>query len=168
MRWVLALIVILWLTACASTTASVSRSQGISPLNSPTSTSTRSMAGPEGAVIIFERSGGLAGMHEVWRFYKDDHVIRADQRRNVVREAQLPRGTVGEALERIVEAGFLDLANEYMPADRCCDRFTYRLTIVYEGSVKTVTTMDGAEQPPALASALEIVNTLIGQATSRQ
>lgn len=167
MRWVLALIAILWLTACTST-APVSRSQRISPLTSPLSTDAWTMAGSDGAMIVFERSGGLAGVHEVWRFYEDGRVVKTEQRRNVTEEAQLSRGAVRDAVERVVEAGFLDLDDEYMPANRCCDRLTYRLTVVYDGSVKTVTTMDGAEQPPALAGALEVVNTLIGQATSGQ
>jgi hypothetical protein len=126
------------------------------------------MAGSGGAVIVFERSGGLAGIYEVWRFYEDGRMVKTEQRRNIAEEAQLPRDAVRDTLERIVDAGFLDLADEYMPANHCCDRFTYRLTIVHEGSVKTVTTMDGAEQPPALVRALEVVNSLIGQATSGQ
>ncbi|MGB9890537.1 MAG: hypothetical protein ACPLTQ_12855 [Anaerolineae bacterium] len=119
-------------------------------------------------MIIFERSGGLAGVHEVWRFYEDDRVVKTEQHRNTTEEAQFQPGVVKDAVQRIVEGGFLDLADEYMPANRCCDRFTYRLTIVYEGSVKTVTTMDGAERPPALASALAVVNSLIGQVTFGQ
>ncbi len=166
MRWSLFLIAILWLTACTSALP-ISRTQGASPLASPPSTGTWTPGSLEGVVIVFERSGGLAGIHEVWRFYEDGRVIKTEPRRSVTKETQLPRGAVQEAVERVIKAGFLDLTNEYMPANRCCDRFTYRLTIVYKGSVKTVTTMDGAEQPPALARALEVVNALIDQITSK-
>lgn len=165
MRWIL-VIAIFWLTACTATVP-VPPSQGASSPTSPLSTGAWTMAGSEGAVIIFERSGGIAGLHEVWRFYEDGRVVKTEQRGSVAEEARLSGGAVRDAVERIVKAGFLDLADEYMPANRCCDRFTYRLTIGYKGSVKTVTTMDGAEQPPALAGALEIVNALISQATSR-
>lgn len=161
MRWVLAFAVsLIWLAACTPATPNP-HSPGSSPLASPLSVDKGTPAGSDGAMIVFERSGGLAGIHEVWRLYEDGRVVKIERRTNVKEEAQLPRDAVRDAVERMVEAGFLDLADEYMPTNRCCDRFTYRLTIVYEGSVKTVTTMDGAEQPPALAEALSIVHDLL-------
>jgi len=121
-----------------------------------------------GAVIIFEQSGGIAGIQETWRIYGDGRVVKEDRHGQTAPAERIPAEAVRDAIERIVGGGFLDLADEYLPADRCCDRFTYRLTVVYDGTEKTVTTMDGAERPPALTEALEVVNQLIGQATPGQ
>ena len=114
-------------------------------------------------VIIYERDGGFAGTHDEWRFYADGHV-EAKSEKDTAR-AWLPDGAVDNATQRIVANGFLDLSDEYMPDTRCCDRFTYRLTVIHDGTPKSVTTMDGAEQPPALAEALAVVQDLIRRAT---
>jgi len=168
MRWIhVFLAAMIGLTACTSG-APIARSQGASPLTSPLPTREWTMSGSEDAMMVFERSGGLAGVQEVWRFYEDGRVVKTERRGNATVEAQLSPDLVKDAVQRIVEEGFMDLADEYMPANRCYDRFTYRLTIAHAGTVKTVTTMDGAEWPPALVRALEVVNSLIGQATSGQ
>lgn len=164
MRWVAVMpITALLLVACAAPPPSI-QPQGASPIRSP-------LEPPGGRtelndlLIIFERSGGLAGIQETWRFYGDGRVIREQRMREAgSAQARVAIEHIERAARHLVEAGFLELADEYMPTNRCCDRFTYRLTLVYEGKVKTVTTMDGAEQPQALAEALRIINELIQQA----
>ncbi len=126
----------------------------------------------EGALIIFEVSGGIMGIREIWRFYGDGRVVLEGKRLRGTPsvpsvQARLPAEEIERAARHLIEAGFLELADEYMPADPCCGRFTYRLTLVYEGKTKTVTTMDGAEQPRALAEALRVVNELIKLTRSR-
>lgn len=117
-------------------------------------------------MIVLEQSGGIAGIHEIWRFYGDGRVVWEDRQKGTRQQMELPADEVNNAVRQIVEGGFMDLAEKYMPANRCCDRFTYQLTVVYEGAVKTVATMDGAEQPPALADALAMVRMLIDQVQS--
>jgi hypothetical protein len=118
---------------------------------------------PGEAVIVYKRSGGIAGTHGVWLIYADGR-LEVSSRPEETTQMQLPSGAVEHALQRIAEAGFFDLKGNYVPLDQCCDRFTYELTVNYEGRVNTVTTMDGAEQPTALVEALAVVNDLIQEA----
>ncbi len=149
------------LTACASSGSA--QPQGHSPLaSSPLPTAEWSMPDSD-TMIIFERSGGIAGVQETWRFFGDGRAVREERRKGAREQMQLSADVVNDAVQRIVEGGFMDLAEEYVPDNPCCDRFTYRLTVVSGGTVKTVTTMDAAAQPPALAEALAIVNGLISQ-----
>ena len=160
---IVSLIAMLWLTACAPA-APAAQPHEVSPL--PTSEWTKS--GSEVALIVFERTGGFAGISEVWRFYEDGRVVKIDQHRKTRVATQLPPEVMEEAAQRIVGEGFMDLADEYMPANPCCDRFTYRLTIVHTKGVKTVTTMDGVNWPPALAKAMRVVKQLISQTTIKK
>ncbi len=150
MRWVLVMPIIApVMVACAP-----------SPLPSPSPTPSAPTKS-EGVLIIFERSGGIAGIHEIWRFYGDGRVIREERIRGTPFVARLPAENIERVARHLIETGFLELADEYMPTNPCCDLFTYRLTLVYEGKTKTVTTMDFAEQPRALVEALRVVNELI-------
>ncbi len=117
----------------------------------------------DGVVIIYERDGGLAGTHDVWRIYANGRVAATSKARGDS-QAQLPASVVNDAVKRIIDGGFFKLQDSYLPANRGADRFTYKLTIIQGGTLKTVTTMDATEQPAALASALDVVNGLIGQA----
>jgi hypothetical protein len=60
----------------------------------------------------------------------------------------------------VAEAGFFNLEDAYLPARKCCDLFTYKLIVMRDGTAKTVTTVYGAQQPPALALALNEVSAL--------
>jgi len=120
----------------------------------------------DAAVIIYERDGGLAGAHDVWRIYADGRVIATSKAKGDS-QAQLPESVVDDAVKRIVDGGFFKLQDSYLPANRGADRFTYRLTIIQGRTLKTVTTMDATEQPVALSSALGIVGGLVQQAAQK-
>lgn len=162
----LALLVLALLASCAPGPIPAALSPADSPLAmSPlpvtiTHTEERGQAGD--IVIIYERDGGFAGTHHVWRFYADGHVEAQSEKETT--RARLPDEVLDNAAQRIVANGFLDLSDEYVPDNRCCDRFTYRLTVIRDGTPKSVTTMDGAVQPPALAEALVVVQDLIRRA----
>jgi hypothetical protein len=117
-------------------------------------------------VIIYERDGGLAGTHDEWRIYADGRV-QATLKAKGSTQAQLPASVVNEAVKRIVDGGFFNLQDSYLPANRGADRFTYKLTVIQGGALKTVTTMDATEQPAALSSALDIVGGLVQQAAQK-
>jgi len=114
-------------------------------------------------VIVYERDGGIAGTHDVWRIYADGRV-QATLKAKGSTQAQLPASVVDDAVKRIVDGGFFNLQDTYLPANRGADRFTYKLTIIQGRTLKTVTTMDATEQPAALSGALDVVNGLIQQA----
>ena len=154
-------------TPGAAPTLGVVRTSPVSPLAplSPLSP----LALPQtsdGLVIVYERDGGIAGTHDVWRIYADGRV-QATLKAKGSTQAQLPASVVDDAVKRIVDGGFFNLQDTYLPANRGADRFTYKLTIIQGRTLKTVTTMDATEQPAALASALDAVNGLIQQAAQK-
>lgn len=152
-------ILILILTACESPPYTPFASPlAISPLSTP--------AQPAHVSIVYERSGGIAGRRDTWRFYSDGRItaLSADQ---PAQEFKLPASTV-QATFDLLSAKLENLADSYLPLNKCCDLYTYRLTIIGDGKVKSVVTMDNAKQPPALSEALILVNDLIQQAQSSQ
>jgi hypothetical protein len=154
-------------TPGAAPTLRVVRTSPVSPLApmSPLSPLAPPQAA-DGVVIIYERDGGLAGTRDVWRIYADGRV-QATLKAKGSTQAQLSASVVNEAVKSIVEGGFFKLQDSYLPANRGADRFTYKLTVIQEGTLKTVTTMDATEQPAALSSALDMVNGLLQRAEPR-
>ncbi|WP_018349396.1 hypothetical protein [Longispora albida] len=60
-------------------------------------------------------------------------------------------------LNRAASPGFRALAPAYQPLNPCCDLFTYEVTVTYaDGTAKTVTVTDGAQDvPPLLTDVIE-------------
>ena len=151
-------------TPGAAPTLGVVRTSPVSPLAPMSPLSPLALPQTsDGLVIVYERDGGIAGTHDVWRIYANGRVAATSKARGDS-QAQLPDSAVTDAVKRIVDGGFFKLQDSYLPANRGADRFTYKLTIIQEGTLKTVTTMDATEQPAALSSALDVVNGLIQQA----
>jgi hypothetical protein len=136
-----------------------------SPLSSPTGGTQGAPNAPlppsanTGPVILYERSGGLRGENDMWRIYGDGRV-EGTRKGQAVTHAPVTLDVVNTAVTRLANAGFFQLEDAYMPANKCCDRYTYKITLVQGGQSKTVTTMDGVNYPPALAQALQTVDEL--------
>ena len=101
---------------------------------------------------------GIAGLIETWTIYADGRVTHSDGREWLIADTQT------EELERTLEtADFFSLNGNYLPADPCCDRFTYTITVQRDGEVHRVVTMDGVEDlPPALEQAMQEIDTILG------
>ena len=98
---------------------------------------------PEGVVIEFRRSGGIAGVNEDWLIYSDGHITRG------AKEWQVSPETVGQLLAKIETLGFFEMKGNYMELNTCCDRFTYDVIIQNGDKVNRVTTIDAAPNVPA-------------------
>ena len=84
------------------------------------------------AVIVLERSGGFAGTRDS---FVVDHSTAGGRR----------------SLRMAGSAGFRSLRGSYQPANPCCDRFSYRLTVTYrDGHRKSVSTVQGTTAPRIL------------------
>lgn len=99
-------------------------------------------AGLSGSIRV---SGGIAGIDETWGLASDGTVNGPLGRSGSLTPVQVE--ALGDAA---ADAGFFDLDAEYLPEDRCCDRFTYELTITQGGRTHTVTTIDAADAPDGL------------------
>jgi hypothetical protein len=116
----------------------------------------------EKAILIYERSGGLAGLTELWVVYDDGRVATGDGREFYVTPEEVA-GIVSKAKA----LGFFDMANEYIPKNTCCDRLSYSITIQGQHGMHTVETMDGTESAPrALWDLLDTVTQLVEHAFS--
>jgi hypothetical protein len=96
------------------------------------------------AIVIYRRSGGFAGVSEQWTIYPDGRITASDGRTGQVTVQQ-----VEQLLSDIEALGFFELDSRYMPANTCCDRFTYEITARRGDRMHTVTTMDGTPNTPA-------------------
>jgi len=157
------LIGILALTACAAP-ASSPRGEGEPDAETPVVAPAEGDSQPSGklgpAVIIYERSGGLAGVSERWSIYPDGRIMAGDGR-----EWQVKPEQVKQLISDIEASGFFDLSGQYMPRNPCCDRFTYSLVVRSDDKVNSVTTMDATPDVPAnLGEVLGAVRSFINAA----
>lgn len=166
--WIWVLLTILALVGCAShsinTPASplfpAAASSPLSPQMPPSDVAPEKPWGgmPEGAVILFQQSGGFAGITEEWAIYADGRIVAGDGRVLQVEPAQ-----VQQLLEEAEAIGFFQMKADYVPLDTCCDRFLYTLTVRSGECVHTVRALEGAEAPAALWDLLGAVRRLISQ-----
>lgn len=161
------LIGILALAACAAP-ASSPRREGEPDAETPVVAPAEGDSRPSGklgealgeAVIIYERSGGLAGVSEQWSIYPDGRILAGDGR-----EWQVEPEQVKQLIGEIEASGFFDLSGQYMPRNPCCDRFTYSLVVRNGDKINRVTTIDAApDVPGSLWEALGAVRSFINNA----
>ena len=111
---------------------------------------------PETAVIIFQRSGGLAGKTVVWTIYSDGRV------QSDLGTTQLSSDAVSKLVAGLTTLGIFDLKDSYGGLTNCNDCFTYTITINADGKTKTISTTEGAADIPVeLGSILTLLNEFI-------
>ena len=112
---------------------------------------------PADAVIVYLRSGGLAGVSEQWTIYPDGRVVSGKGT-----EQRVTAERVTALLAEIAALGFFQAADAPRSPSACRDCFTYQITLAVGGQVKTVTTQDGDKNAPAAVTlTLDKVNGLL-------
>jgi hypothetical protein len=125
--------------------------------------------GPElqGAVVFFERSGGLAGELLTVRIYPDGTVERAmgePAPDMPVKTAMIDPATVAALVTDLEAAGYFDLERTYLPADLCCDRLLYLVSVQGEEEVQTVEALEATpETPDALWQSVALIEEVIAE-----
>lgn len=108
----------------------------------------------DGAVIVFKREGGIAGVSEAWRVYPDGRVMADGAQPNHVAPEE-----VALLLSEIEALGFFKMNSAYGQSSQCADCFYYTLTVAVGEKTKTVETVDAAsDAPPELQQVLEKVS----------
>jgi hypothetical protein len=106
-------------------------------------------------------TGGIAGLDETWTLAADGTVTGPNGESGTISDADLA------ALRAAIEAAdFFALDPSYLPADTCCDRFTYEVTLSEGSRTNTVTTIDAAEAPQALFTLIDLFRTSLRAATA--
>jgi hypothetical protein len=112
---------------------------------------------PEGAVIVFRRDGGIAGVSEEWTIFPDGRI--EDGQGNTF---EIEPEAVTTMLTAIEASGFMELDNSQPLQNICCDRFVYTLAVRLDDNVHTMQTVDGAENVPAgLTEAINAVQSVV-------
>ncbi|MBB3098199.1 hypothetical protein FHR83_005894 [Actinoplanes campanulatus] len=106
---------------------------------------------PRTESVLMRRSGGLTGMVEHFT------VDRTTANRYAA-----------EVLTTTASRRFRVLRSAYLPADPCCDRFTYTVVVRYsDNTVKTVTTVENTAGTPQVL--LDVIqSTLLAGRTERR
>ena len=124
MRYLLVLPIIfgIILSACApSKTNSTPSAPTQPPVASATNGSVKLTPSlPGGAVILYHRSGGIAGLDEIYTIYSDGRITIGNEK-----EWQVSPQAVQRLLEQIEQAGFFQAEQTGPVRVPCCDRFTY-------------------------------------------
>ncbi len=126
------------------------------PTPTPTTTT------PTGMVVVrLQQSGGIAGLNDDWAIYDDGLItLNGSENQRVAPEK------VAALQQQLVDLGFNDLDASYLPADPCCDRFTYVITLHIGDQTHTVTTIDETpDAPPALWQSLQAILDLLALAS---
>jgi hypothetical protein len=113
-------------------------------------------------VIVFERSGGFAGVTEKWSIYATGKIVNEKGE-----EKSVDSATVTALLATIQTAGFYDLKASTGPGgiSNCKDCFTYKLTVNGESKANTITAQEGAKDiPDAFWKVIQQINDLIAKA----
>lgn len=151
---VLILLMTVLLTACTPAVVPATPSpRSNSPLASPPPTtvppaldeeSGKDTAGkPGGAVIVYERSGGLAGVSDRRAVYPDGRIVSSEGQERWGTEQE-----VAELLDEVEALGFFEMQDAYGPLNACCDRFIYQITILRGDKAKTVRVVEAEPDIP--------------------
>jgi hypothetical protein len=100
---------------------------------------------PAGALLVYRRSGGFAGIDQTWTLFTDGRMDLPGGRNRSV--------SAGEAqalVDGLEQMGFFRLDESYGRLGACCDHYTYQLTLVKNGQARTITYIDSAELPTVL------------------
>jgi hypothetical protein len=105
---------------------------------------------PEGAVLVFHRSGGIAGVNEIWTVYADGRVtlLEGNQPEASTQQWQVDPEQVVTLLEKLDSLGFFTLQISGGPGDACCDRFAYSLAVAYQENSRELSAVEGASRVP--------------------
>jgi len=121
---------------------------------------------PGEAVIVYKRSGGIAGLDEMWTIYPDGNVAFAAhaQGEGPERLYQAEAAEVAALVDTLETLGFFTLTGNYLPLDTCCDRITYDIEARSGDLINHVVTLDAAPNtPPELWQAIDALNAFVGQ-----
>ncbi len=112
--------------------------------------------------IIYERTGGYAGLTDHWEIFADGRITNSNGR-----EWAVDSTDVTQLHNEITALGFFSLESRYIPKNECCDRFTYSITVTSSTQTFTITALEQAKAAPdSLWTTLDLVQTFIAENTA--
>ena len=111
-------------------------------MNLPTTPTISSARKLGGAVVIYKRSGGLAGISEQWTIFPDGRIVSLDDR-----EFTASAAMVSTLVAKIKALGFFELESASSLPSSCADCFNHQIT-VDTGGKPTSITVEGSVADP--------------------
>jgi hypothetical protein len=82
-----------------------------------------------------------------------------------VKTAMIDQATLEELMTGLEQAGYFDLERTYLPADLCCDRFLYLVSVQGAEAVHTVEALQATpDTPDALWQSVALIEAVIAGA----
>ena len=129
--------------ACGPAAAPLEQQAQASATNEPTATVVDVSTETAHASIIYERTGGFAGITERWMIYLDGRVISGEGREYAAEPEK-----VGALLSAIEQSGFIEWQAARGLPGACRDCFIHSITLAAEGRLKTISAVDGSNDAP--------------------
>jgi hypothetical protein len=119
-----------------------------------------SPAPAEDPAVVYEKSGGFAGISEKWTIFTSGKIVGQQG------EAyQVDAERVTQLVDEIQAAGFFELEANYGKFTKCRDCFNYQVQVVRQGQRMTVVSTGTAEEmPKAFTAAVEKIEALLAEA----
>jgi len=116
-------------------------------------------------MIVFQRSGGFAGITEQWSIYAYGKITK-----DTGEELSVDPAQVTALLEAIQAAGFFDMkaSSGIGKLSNCKDCYTYQLTVNSAEKANTITVQQGAKDiPETFWNVIKQINDLIAGPTKQ-
>ena len=132
-------LLVVLLVAC-----SPAQAQNLTPTPSSGLPGTQSSTNGAGWTLIYNRSGGLAGMNQTWTLYSDGRMLD-DQDQPV----KVSSDRISALVAEINQVDFFSYSDDYGKSSTCNDCFTTKLSFTKDGQTKTILIVeDGSTQIP--------------------
>ena len=129
--------------ACGPAPAPLEPQAQASATNEPTATVVDGIKEAADASIIYERTGGFAGITERWMIYLDGRVLTGEGA-----EYSTEPEKVEALLSAIEQSGFFEWRQARGLPGACRDCFVHSITLAAEGRLKTISATDGSSDVP--------------------
>lgn len=153
------------MTSCSQDEAPVEIPMPTSETPQPVATATAvTRPGTQEEVIVYARTGGIAGISEQWRFLEDGRVF---DEQGV--EYSVSDSDIANMIEEMDALGFFAWEFEAPRLGSCADCFTYSIAATYDGQSSQVIFLDGQQDvPEEIWSILEAIQDLLEEAVEKQ
>jgi hypothetical protein len=106
--------------------------------------------------VSFVVEGGIAGVQERLEVAKDG-ALALFRNGRPAGEGRLEAADLARLQGLVASPGFRGLNRSYLPANTCCDRFQYTVSVVRPEGTQSVTTLDDMSGPRPLADVIALL-----------
>ncbi|MCI0399135.1 MAG: hypothetical protein L0322_29955 [Chloroflexi bacterium] len=123
----------------------------------------------EGVAVVYEVSGGIAGLREQYVIYANgfvDKKIGPPEGDQPVQTFEVGPERVTRLLAMLGQAGFFELEGDYIPENPIYDGFQHVITATLGDQTTRIRTIDAADEtelPPAVTESVVLVEAFVAE-----